>query len=272
MADINEESAVIDGDGELGQQKKIEIIRKLLKNFDLEKTKHKYSNLEPIDMKIDPSSYSVDCSFEATAIRERLIHLMGSDIVRMNDQKYMEQLQERVRDEYYEMEEKKEKQLMEDERRRIRRLINEGVIQSSDSEEAQRLGYGHETKVVERRNKKDSQQPQHHCHHDSIMHRGDQQEDDEDSDKEKAGDEESGEKEDETNGDGKQHPDPLINKFRHESTIPALYQTGHDVVMSTLEKDENSHGPAQTTADQTQTQAEEQQQQTVEEEPPESAT
>ncbi|XP_074655566.1 uncharacterized protein LOC141909095 isoform X3 [Tubulanus polymorphus] len=239
-------------------------------------------------------------SFEATAIRERLIHLMGSDIVRMNDQKYMEQLQERVRDEYYEMEEKKEKQLMEDERRRIRRLINEGVIQSSDSEEAQRLGYGHETKVVERRNKKDSQQPQHHCHHDSIMecnhlcncdnknghrrlvdekpkpkevtHRGDQQEDDEDSDKEKAGDEESGEKEDETNGDGKQHPDPLINKFRHESTIPALYQTGHDVVMSTLEKDENSHGPAQTTADQTQTQAEEQQQQTVEEEPPESAT
>ncbi|XP_064650297.1 uncharacterized protein LOC135501849 isoform X2 [Lineus longissimus] len=79
------------------------------------------------------SSYCGACigdqdAAESEVIRKRMLYLMGTDVCRINDKKFIERLQVRVQDEYEKEQENKERQLAEKERQRQRRLISDGVM------------------------------------------------------------------------------------------------------------------------------------------------
>ncbi|XP_078686208.1 uncharacterized protein LOC144918945 [Branchiostoma floridae x Branchiostoma belcheri] len=60
--------------------------------------------------------------------KQRLRRLMGTDVVRINDQKYMEKLRDRIVAEYESEIEKRESQLVLNERKRERRLVLQGLM------------------------------------------------------------------------------------------------------------------------------------------------
>ncbi|XP_066295689.1 uncharacterized protein [Branchiostoma lanceolatum] len=60
--------------------------------------------------------------------KQRLQRLMGTDVVRINDQRYMEKLRDRIVAEYEAEIEKRESQLILNERKRERRLVLQGLM------------------------------------------------------------------------------------------------------------------------------------------------
>ncbi|XP_035685009.1 uncharacterized protein LOC118421670 [Branchiostoma floridae] len=60
--------------------------------------------------------------------KQRLRRLMGTDVVRINDQRYMEKLRDRIVAEYEAEIEKRESQLVLNERKRERRLVLQGLM------------------------------------------------------------------------------------------------------------------------------------------------
>ncbi|XP_069120817.1 uncharacterized protein [Argopecten irradians] len=67
-------------------------------------------------------------SLSALRIRQKLLRLMGTDVIRLNDKSYTDTLLDKLKQEYESNVEKKEKALQEAEKKRLRKLMLEGVI------------------------------------------------------------------------------------------------------------------------------------------------
>lgn len=93
---------------------------------------------------------SVDSSFSTTRVRQRLCDLMGTDVIRLNDRRYFQQLSERLRDEYETIMDKKEEARAASEHARLRRLMLEGKIE--DPYDYRTIVFGH--KKMEPKKKK----------------------------------------------------------------------------------------------------------------------
>jgi len=106
----------------------IKIIEKLLSEFSMEATIKKYRTMNAVEVKIDPSQSSINSSAATERLRDRLIQLMGTDVVRINDRTYTEKLSRKLQEEHEGLLVKKEKELAKAEEDRLRRLMLEGVI------------------------------------------------------------------------------------------------------------------------------------------------
>jgi len=71
---------------------------------------------------------------KAKLVRKRLINLVGTDEVSIRDQHSMHVLQTRLEEEYKRKQRDKERDLENQERRRIRKLVLEGVIQEPEKD------------------------------------------------------------------------------------------------------------------------------------------
>ncbi|XP_067002327.1 uncharacterized protein [Anabrus simplex] len=70
----------------------------------------------------------VDCSFSHPAVRSRLEQLMGSNVVRITDRRYMQTLQQRIREDHMQCLEKRIKEREEEEFEREKQLILDGKL------------------------------------------------------------------------------------------------------------------------------------------------
>ncbi|XP_069120816.1 uncharacterized protein [Argopecten irradians] len=113
---------------DLQKQRNRAIVRQLLDEFDMEETVARYRNQESQDFVLDEGDFSVDSSLSALRIRQKLLRLMGTDVIRLNDKSYTDTLLDKLKQEYESNVEKKEKALQEAEKKRLRKLMLEGVI------------------------------------------------------------------------------------------------------------------------------------------------
>ncbi|KAK6196008.1 hypothetical protein SNE40_001316 [Patella caerulea] len=115
------------------KRKHEKIIRRLLQEFDLEKTKDKYRSGDIIEYKANA------VGLEHSKFREELIRLMGSDVIRLNDREWNERFHRRIEEEYHRTLDQKEKALAEAEEKRIRKLKLEGLVPMSDDSDNDRF-------------------------------------------------------------------------------------------------------------------------------------
>ncbi|XP_033730805.1 uncharacterized protein LOC117320287 isoform X2 [Pecten maximus] len=75
--------------------------------------------------------YDKSNSLSALRIRQKLLKLMGTDVIRLNDRNYTETLLDKLKQEYESNLDKKEKALEKAEKQRLRKLMLDGIISAS---------------------------------------------------------------------------------------------------------------------------------------------
>ncbi|KAK3087449.1 hypothetical protein FSP39_006026 [Pinctada imbricata] len=94
----------------------------------MEETVDKYSSQSVVEIRLDPNKCSYDTTASTIRLRDRLQSLMGSDVIRLNDRKYTQQLRRKLDEEYEAKMRKKEETLAKAEKERVRKLMLEGII------------------------------------------------------------------------------------------------------------------------------------------------
>ncbi|CAH1786000.1 unnamed protein product [Owenia fusiformis] len=142
------------------QKRRMEIIKEILDNFDLEETKERYRSLNNSEYTMDVNNLSIDSSMEGLRTKERMQYLMGSDVIQVGDKVYNDRLRERLQEEYNAKMDQREQELSQQEKRRVRRLVLQGVLHSSDEDEGACLHDNrHNTTNHKHTNKKKKKSP-----------------------------------------------------------------------------------------------------------------
>lgn len=111
------------------QNVKADIIRSILKDYNTEYYVNKFTYRDIAIIKLDPHN------IETRPVRERLMHLMKSDVIRINDVKYMRELSKKIQESYVKDQQNVMARLEEKERMRIRKLRLQGLIRDETDED-----------------------------------------------------------------------------------------------------------------------------------------
>ncbi|CAF0922859.1 unnamed protein product [Brachionus calyciflorus] len=106
----------------LSRAERAKIIKDIIKNFDLEKYISDFNEKDVIEVKLDKNKP------ENRAVRERMVKLMKSDVIRINDINFMRELSDRIQESYQNEQKKVLKELEEKEIKRQRNLIARGLL------------------------------------------------------------------------------------------------------------------------------------------------
>nr|KAG5689596.1 hypothetical protein BaRGS_032354 [Batillaria attramentaria] len=108
---------------EEARKKHEELLRKILEEFDLERTKEKYRNAYVIERQRNGKSVA-DYQFRA-----ELERMMGSEVIRINDKTWSKRFTEKLLEDYYKYEDEQALRRAEEEKLRIHKLKVLGLIQ-----------------------------------------------------------------------------------------------------------------------------------------------
>ncbi|CAC5367604.1 unnamed protein product [Mytilus coruscus] len=104
------------------------IVHELLTNFDMEKAKQKHMEAKVVEFSWDSNEFSFDSALSTAKVRSRLQHLMGTDVIRINDKHYIDKMSQKLEIEQEAEVCKKEQALEDAEDERLRSLQLSGVL------------------------------------------------------------------------------------------------------------------------------------------------
>ncbi|XP_076092208.1 uncharacterized protein LOC143063739 isoform X3 [Mytilus galloprovincialis] len=104
------------------------IVHELLTNFNMENAKEKHMEAKVVEFSWDSNEFSFDSALSTAKVRSRLQHLMGTDVIRINDKRYIDKMFEKLEIEQEAEVCKKEQALEDAEDERLRSLQLSGVL------------------------------------------------------------------------------------------------------------------------------------------------
>ncbi|VDI76932.1 Hypothetical predicted protein [Mytilus galloprovincialis] len=104
------------------------IVHELLTNFNMENAKEKHMEAKVVEFSWDSNEFSFDSTLSTAKVRSRLQHLMGTDVIRINDKRYIDKMYEKLEIEQEAEVCKKEQALEDAEDERLRSLQLSGVL------------------------------------------------------------------------------------------------------------------------------------------------